>query len=245
MKCPVCQSILVITHHDHYQDLGEHVSNPNATPSIKAGYQCTGSCICSTKNLSTVWIEDGSMFIKNAKISYYYDSEIVEKFSITGRTSAIGSWEDEYDEIRNLEKASELYWNFHWFKIKFTSKFYRNDITKKIYSNFFPKIEYLKKEGHLYVYIIPIFRMIKFVISEFLRKNKRIKEAIKENPVLKNYTINEIQECFRSIQGMDPFGRKGDRLYAKISSMIIRTFFYNKSKYIKDLINKYELHPTK
>ena len=40
MKCPKCKRKLVITGHSRYQNLIEHVSNPNGLPSNKPEYRC-------------------------------------------------------------------------------------------------------------------------------------------------------------------------------------------------------------
>ena len=62
IKCPCCDSVLVVTHQERYQDLSEHVSNPNRQPSMKDGYQCPNTdCIANICDVA--WIEDGDTVI--------------------------------------------------------------------------------------------------------------------------------------------------------------------------------------
>ncbi len=47
MKCPKCKHELEVTRQERLETLGEHVCDPNGTPSLKDLYQCVNiKCKC-------------------------------------------------------------------------------------------------------------------------------------------------------------------------------------------------------
>ena len=62
MKCPKCKRKLVISSYSRYQNLIEHVSNPNSRPTIKPEYKCLRIFInCYPKRI--FWDEFGDAYI--------------------------------------------------------------------------------------------------------------------------------------------------------------------------------------
>lgn len=59
MRCPHCEKPLVVTHHDYYEDISEHVSG--CAVSMKSGYQCL-SRNCIANQLGAVWTSDGERY---------------------------------------------------------------------------------------------------------------------------------------------------------------------------------------
>ncbi len=67
MKCPKCKRKIVITGYSRYQNLIEHVSNPNGLPNIKPEYRCSRTFInCYPKRI--FWDEFGDVYIPSSFI---------------------------------------------------------------------------------------------------------------------------------------------------------------------------------
>ena len=97
--CPVCEEELAITHHDRYEDLTDHVCNPNSPPSMKPGYQCVNKK-CFVSEGFYVWIEDGDFFVIKDRFSSSEESRRkLEKFSKSGLNYALHSFNHYYHQI--------------------------------------------------------------------------------------------------------------------------------------------------
>lgn len=64
MNCPKCKSELIKDGQARLQSLDEHVSNPNALPSLKTRYVCSNKeCVCNTQEDESVcWNSDGECY---------------------------------------------------------------------------------------------------------------------------------------------------------------------------------------
>jgi hypothetical protein len=228
MQCPCCCTELVVTHRGRYEDLGEHVSNPNGTPSLKDGYQCPNEwCVCHSNNMNCTWIEDGEIYISQPSgFKWTVAHQVIKKMSVTGRYYAINSWNDDYEELRELEKIHTHNYNICGLTIKTTTIFYRSETGKPV-PKFFPKIEYIRNG----VYVIPFWRMTTFQIKRFAQNYSKALEG-------KEYALNE---CHKIINGLSHFGnKKDDRFFSKLSSFLLRTFFPLGCKRINQLYGRKE-----
>lgn len=226
LQCPCCATELVVTHKDRYQDLGEHVSNPNGVPSLKEGYQCTNEwCVCHESNLNCSWIEDGSIYISPpGKFKWTLAHEIIKKMSSTGRYYALNSREDDYEELSELEEINIRRFTIFDLTIKSTVEFYRSESGVPM-SRFFPKIEYIYNG----VYVIPFWRMTKFNIKRFAKSYTSALKGDKRN----------IEICYKIANGISAFGeKKDDRFFSKLSSILLRTFFPLGCKKINQLYGR-------
>lgn len=234
MRCPCCQKDLIFTHRDHYQDISEHVSNPNGKPSLKDAYECLDQS-CIANNLNCSWIDDGEIYIDPPEgISWSIAHRIIEKFSVSGMYWALDSWNHYYHiGKKKTEKRT----------IKIDLKIWRINIIPKEkgwkfqeYQRYNPswykyKIEFWKRgsrEGS-YILVMPITRMVIFRIKKFKINYKEWEEN--KNP-------NAFKECKNEILCLTSFGEKDDRKYAKISSFLVTFLYQRKCKKIIPEINK-------
>ena len=232
LLCPCCETEIVVTHSGPYEDLGEHVSNPNGTPSMKQGYQCPNEW-CVANNLGAVWINDGGLYMPNVpdQIKWTSAHRIIEKFSVTGLQFALNSWQNYYELGKKAVDDNTRKIHIGRLKIHIIPKTkgskYPDD------QQYMPKLfgwhlEYWKKNDHGYIHVSPDWGMVKFCINQFLRDYRN---AIGGN-------THSIQKCLNEIECYTSWGHKDDRRYAKITSFILRTVFYAKTAVIRDLATK-------
>ena len=122
LKCPFCKGDLKITHQERYQDLIEHVSQPNAQPSLKDGYECLNVACLAFGTFN--WIEDGDYFSTRPE-GFTYREWLSLKKAVSGSENyhAIGSWNYYYqmgkDVINKVCKLTighshtKQNWNFY------------------------------------------------------------------------------------------------------------------------------------
>ena len=226
MRCPCCETHLQITHRERYQDLSEHVSDPNRSPSMKDGYQCPNK-YCIANNLRCTWIKDGDLYTHPpAGISFVAASDTIKKCSVSGTTYALDSWGHYYElgKIKKKKRSKDLYF-LNWMVIiepkdkgwnypeeeRYNPSWWRYSI------NFYKK----EKESIGYTSVIPIFTMFKFVIDNFHSNYKSWIETQNKS---------SFNECFRIISGKNSWGGNEDRLYSKMARLWITIFYPNKCK---------------
>ena len=230
LLCPCCNSLLVHTHEDRYQDLSEHVSQPNREPSLKPGFQCLNiECIANQCNVS--WIEDGECYTgkRPENISYsLLNNSLEARF---GNSFAVNSWNWHYklgnDAIKRRSK-----------KIKIGK--YRIDIEPKEKGYDYPeelqyqprrfgwKFQYWKEtEDGCYTSIVPTYRMVKYYIQQFNMHYRNILQ----HPIENKSSIKDALDIINCIH----YNYKDDRSFAKISSILVNIMYYNKVKFIKEI----------
>lgn len=232
--CPVCKTKLEVTHRDHYEDLVEHVSNPNGTPSMKDGYQCMNVDWCEAANLNFTWIYDGDCYTKPPEgVTWSDANKRLKAASISGMTYALNSWNHHYNfGKKRIEDR----------KISFTIGKYRIGIEPKekghkypVHKQYMPstfrwRYEIWKKtddSGHSWTSVIPTHKMVLHCIRSF---NSSYRSSI-YNP---EKNKNSIKECMDRIN-CTQWGTKDDRLFSKISSLLIRIMYPGKCRKIKTI----------
>jgi len=236
LLCPCCDAKLVHTHDDHYQDLCEHVCDPNAKPSLKAGFQCpTEDCMAHKCNVT--WIEDGDYYTgeRPEGISYSDVSKALE--SKYGTAHAVNSWNFHYQLGKNAVKARTKDIRFLNWRLVIEPKEYGWDYPEE--KRHMPrkigwKFEWWRKDGEGYIHIIPDYRMVKHCIQKF---------KTNYNSVLFNADKNQhaLKECMQEINCQTYGGYPETRRYAKISSWIIRTFYSGEVFVIKTIAKRYNI----
>lgn len=230
LKCPCCNTTLVVTHQDHYQDLIEHVSNPNGQPSLKDGYQCKNEeCIAHLCNVA--WIEDGECFwVKIPESISYQDLSNALKAN-HGNSYAVNSWNWHRQMGLDAIKKKSFIINLHWYKFKFEPKEKGWDypIEVRHYPNLWKwKVEIWKREEYgSYVSKSPFWRMAKYCIDKFNREYKLWKE---------NGNSSSLKECYNEAVGYTSWGTVDDRFYAKFVKVWLQVFKPNK---VKEVIKAY------
>ena len=226
--CPVCGRALKITHYDRYEDLSDHVSDPNGIPYLKSGYQCDGQD-CYASAINCTWIESGELFIDPpVGVTHSKAIEHIEKLSSSGMEYAIGSFSDNYERGKKKTKELSFQINLYWIKISFEPIQKGGDDFDQYHPNPFKwRLTYWKKDkAGYYVSMIPITRMINYQINTFKRnydlalsrKNKR----------------THIEKCLDAMDGI-VFSHKDDRLFMKVSSWIIRKFYPGRCEIIRSM----------
>ncbi len=225
LKCPCCDTVLVATHQDHYQDLSEHVCNPNGKPSLKTGYQCTNiNCIAYVCDVS--WIEDGDCFFgkRPEKISYRELSDALK--AKHGTSFAVNSWNYHYELGKQAIKRKTWKINLHLYKFVFSpkEKGWNYELEERHQPNMWKwKVEIWKKtDDHYYTNVIPFWRMTAFNMRQFRNAYKNWKENGAKSSLKFAYcTAHSLEEWRMS---------KDTRFYSKLSSFLIQVFQPNKVK---------------
>jgi hypothetical protein len=231
--CPCCDTRLVYTHSDRYQDLSEHVSQPNREPSMKAAYQCPNDD-CIAKACDVSWIEDGEFYTGKRPEGITYTELINALEEKHGVAFAVNSWYYHYEigkkAIKNRRK-----------EIKFWK--YRVVIEPKEYGHSYPvekqyqprrfgwEFEWWKKgsgEG-CWIHLIPIHRMISFSIRAFNMNYRSVKYNSKNH--------NDIKSAY-DLAFSYQFGIKDNRLYRRITAIIIQLTMPSRVSEIMDIAQK-------
>lgn len=232
--CPVCKSKLEITHRGRYEDLSEHVSNPNGTPSMKDGYQCLNVDWCDASHLNFTWILDGDCYAKPPDgVSWSEANKRLKEASVSGMEFALNSWNHYYNlgkkKIEDRKKSFRI--GKYKIDIKPKEKGYKYPDHKQYMPSTFrwrcEIWEASENRNGCYTSVIPTHRMVSHCIRTF---NSSYKSAI-YNP---ERNKNSIKECMDRIN-CTQWGTKDDRVFAKISSFLIRIMYPVKCARIKDL----------
>lgn len=226
MRCPCCEKPLEVTHRERYQDLSEHVSDPNREPSMKDGYQCPNK-FCIANNLRCTWIEDGDIFIHPPKgISYVVASDTIKNCSVSGTTHALDTWGHYYEigKIKKKKRTKDLYL-FKWMiKIEPKDKGWKYPENERYNPSWWKySISFYEKSGECYISIIPFLTMLRFVIKKFHSDY----ESWIYNKVKNKFSFDQ---CIELISGKNSFETEENKLYRKMARIWIITFYPEKCK---------------
>jgi len=154
MKCPVCRTELIVPCSRVYQDLCEHVCDPNGRPSSKPSHECPNK-YC-TANGAVFWDDMGDLYVM--------DTDAFKKIKfIDGNDAPFGSFsrQNKIEICKSDENYDFL--TFKKFKIKRVFS-YKADLDGNI----------LKRKGHFeiwrkssqgYVHHVGNLRMIRHMIG--------------------------------------------------------------------------------
>jgi hypothetical protein len=224
LLCPCCDSKLEYTHSDHYQDLCEHVSQPNREPSLKPAFQCL-NLECIAHKCDIAWIEDGEYFSGDRPegISYSEMSRALE--AKWGNGFAVNSWNWHYHRGKDAIKARTKTLHFGKYRVVIEpkEKGHKYPVEKQYQPRLIGwKFEWWKQgsdEG-CWQHLTPIHRMVRHYLRSF---NSAYNSSI-YNP---SANRSQIKEALEYAMG-NRWGQKDDRSFARISSFIIQTFMPNK-----------------
>lgn len=227
MRCPCCEKSLKVTHRDRYQDLSDHVSNPNGEPPMKNGYQCMNE-YCIANNLRCVWIESGEIFIHPPNgIKWDIAHRVIEKFSVSGLDCALDSWMHHY-ELGKLQ-ISKRKKTFNIFKFRVEIEPHEKGWKYPEDQRYQPsswryKFTFWKKTSdHGYSLIVPDIKMVRFVMKEFKNSYKR---------VIEHEDDYHLEKCFRYLFGKE---NSKETRYEKIARWILAIFYQEEKKNIVHL----------
>jgi hypothetical protein len=225
IKCPCCDSILAVTHQERYQDLCEHVSDPNGTPSMKNGYQCPNTkCIANQCNVS--WIEDGDYYKGSCPEGITWKQLNSALNARYGTAYAVDSWNFHYELGKRAIEKRSLKINLYWYKFNIIpkEKGWKYEIEERHQPHLWKKkIEIWKKSSDYgYTNVIPFWRMTAFCLSQFKGTYRAWKENGNKSSLKTAYcTAHSLSEW-----RMDP----DTRFYSRLAGLIIRTFYPGKVK---------------
>lgn len=233
LKCTCCGTNLLVTHQEHYQDLCEHVSQPNKQPSIKDGYQCPNT-ECIANKCDVAWIKDGEYFIGKLPKGITYSDLSNELKANHGNAFAVNSWNWHYQLGKDAIKKKSFSINLYWYKFHFEpkDKGHKYPTEKQYQPNIWKwKVEIWKRgtEPGCYTNVIPFWRMSKYCIDKFNREYKLWKE---------NGNKHSLKECFNEVMRLTSWGTVDTRFYAKFTKFWLQTF---KPSKVKEIINNYNI----
>lgn len=219
LKCPFCNGDLKVTHQERYQDLVEHVSQPNAQPSMKDGYECLNeSCLAfSTFN----WIEDGDYYSQKPEGYDYKEWLALKKEACPSENYyAIGSWNYYYQMGKDAINAKSIKINLYFYKFFFYPCEKGWDYPEEVrhMPNIWKwKVEIWKKSSNYgYTSVIPFWRMTRFCIRQFKNAYKNWKETGNKA---------SLQSAFCAAHSLSDFGMHPDnRFYSKLAALLIYAF---------------------
>jgi hypothetical protein len=233
LKCPCCETELVLTHQGRYQDLCEHVSQPNREPSLKDAYQCPNE-YCVANNLNASWIEGGEIFINPPEgIKWTVAHRTIEKTSVSGMYWALNSWQHHYEGGKKAIARYKFSINLYWYKFDFEPdhKGHKYPIEIQYQPNLWKwKTQIWKRQTEPYVSwvgFIPFWTMVKFLIDKFNREYLLWKE---------NGNKNSLNECFNTAMGIASCGAVDDRNYAKFTKYLLQIL---KPQEVNEIITAY------
>lgn len=219
LKCPFCYSDLKVTHQEHYQDLSEHVCNPNGRPSLKDGYDCLNQECLAFGTFS--WIEDGEYYIKRPAELDYKDWDTIQRIVCpSGNYNAVGSWNHYYQMGKDAIESKSFTINLKYYKFDFIPLEKGWDYPEEI--RHMPdlkrwKVQIWKRgENGCYTNVIPFWKMTAYSIRSFNRAYSEWLEDGNERSLKSAYcTAFSLNEW-----GMNP----DDRFYSRLSSFLIKLF---------------------
>ena len=241
--CPCCLAPLVVTHQGRYEDIGDHVSNPNGTPSMKDGYQCLNADWCFASMYKCTWLDDGDFFCGTPPEGMNYGDvrDILDKhWKFPTKTMAVNSWNFFY-RLGQIETKKRI----KTFSIgKYTLRFIPRERGYKYPENeqymprrFSYKMDILKATSDgCYTVMISDYRMIKHTLEDF-------KENYKSsfNTKISEYSSNSsIDRCMEHIRGYAKSGYVDSRRYRRISKHLVNILYQVKVKRIKNLAKERE-----
>lgn len=231
LYCPSCGSKLSITHKDHYQDLSEHVSNPNGIPSLKDGYQCPNE-ECVTNKCDVSWIEDGDCFFGERPDGITYTDLVKSLEQSTGHSFAINSWNHHYQLGKDKIKERTITIKLLKYKINLIPKElgHKFPIEKEYQPSWWKwKLEFWKSSGeYSYVHIIPFWRMVKFSVKEFKKEYK--------NCII-NGNQRQLKKLKQRVMGLDICDQVDNRFYVRFTKLWLQIFHPFKVREINKIIN--------
>jgi len=232
LLCPCCNTKLVYTHSDRYQDLGEHVSQPNREPSIKPAFQCP-NVDCIAHQSEVAWIEDGECYTgkRPEGISYsLLNNSLEARF---GNPFAVNSWNWHYQLGKDAIKRRTKDYRFGKYRVVVSPKEKGYKYPTEV--QYQPrkigwKFEWWKKgtdEG-CWINLIPTHRMVLYYLREFNVAYKNLMNTDKPK-------VRDLKECLKYIDCIF-YNSKDDRSFAKISAFLIKTIYPYKVYKVRTLI---------
>jgi hypothetical protein len=224
--CPFCLDELRVTHQERYQDLSEHVSNPNGKPSLKDGYECLNKeCLAFGTH---AWIEDGEVFSSRPQSLDWKEWERLRKVTASSENfHSIGSWNYYYQRSKDAIKKKTVTIDLKWYKLNIYPK--EHGWEYPIEKRHMPhpwkrKLEIWKKSSDYgYTHVIPFWRMTSFSLREFRSCYKVWKEQ---------KTLDALESAYSAATGIDRWGNKDDRFYKRLTTLIIFVFMNRKRREI-------------
>lgn len=227
LLCPVCRTELQITHRGRYQDLSEHVSNPNGEPCLKDGYQCTNVDWCEASNLNFTWIADGEVYSNPPEgVSWSEANETLKSRSTSGMGYALNSWYHYYEkgkaEIAKRKKKIKI--GNYIIAIEPLMMGHKYPIEKEYMpSRFRWRYEIWRKSKRNETYTA--VTLLHVMVRHYLRSFKESYRSLMRDPGNKR----SMTECLEYING-ERWGRKDDRSFARVSRVLINLFHYRKCR---------------
>ena len=233
LKCPFCKGDLTITHQDNYQDLLEHVSQPNAKPSLKDGYECLNNSCLALDTFS--WIEDGDYYSQRPEGFNYREWSSLQKESCPSENYyAIGSWNYFYKVGKDAIKAKTFKIDLHYYKFVFSPKEKGSKYPDEI--QYMPdtwnwKIEIWKKSSDYgYTNLIPFWKMTSYCLGQFKRAYKNWKE---------DGNATSLKAAYCTAHSLSEWDMLPDaRFYSKLTSFLIHLFQPAKVRSIDNAMQK-------
>jgi hypothetical protein len=231
LQCPFCKGDLKVTHQEHYQDSCEHVSQPNAKPSLKDGYECLNVACLAFGNFS--WIADGDYYSKKPEgFTYSEWSALKKDVAKSENFHAIGSWNYYYQQGKDAIKARTKEYKFWKYRVVVEPREKGHDypLAEQYQPKRFGwKFEWWKRgsEPGCWQHLTPTHRMVSYYIRSF----KSSYDSAIYNPKANRSQIKSALEYAMGYR----WGTKDDRSFAQIAGFIIRTFMPSKVKDLKEL----------
>lgn len=170
MNCPLCNTELIIKGESRYQNLDEHVCDPNGTPSIKPEYRCT-NIKCLIWNL-VFWDEDGSLYVEDYD-NYYYNKE---HFFPNLNGSAINSFDRKMSiEIYRKGLKKDTYLNLipGFLQLRIERKYESNYMGEVLDKDYKFEILVKSKKHDMFVHWNPI-GTLKYLYNQYARDYKNL-----------------------------------------------------------------------
>lgn len=241
--CPICEKELIVTHRERYESLDEHVSDPNGTPSLKDGYECSDEN-CFSRFLKVSWTEDGSEYIdvpSDMTLAHAY--ELLKERCKDGMYEAIGSWQRGYEMMSRKKKKKSIELNLFWFLIHVEPQYRQVFPNEPL--NMAQEIGMEKKDPHAWVFtgrkwkwfkktnagtyqsFIPIWTIVKMKMKDF---NLHYHKALEKNPE----SIKALMKIYKDSAYWSEYQRE-PRYWFRVANRILRFLYKDRFEIIENL----------
>ena len=226
MKCPSCESELVVIGQARLETICEHVCDPNGIPSMKNEYKCS-NISCDTHLLNISWNKEGELYcgVYDSNIDICYIGDNDGPFGTISRRFNVELYKN------GVKDKTEL---FEVFGYKFTIRHkYTADEDGNVLSKGY-KLEIWRrdKEGRYYTSWTSGFMMIFYKIRRFNQDWKFLKDVMTDKTRI--YEPSVYSRMIESVEGH--YTSYDKRWWSLFSIWIMKNLFW----YRRYKINRYK-----
>lgn len=220
---------LVITHSDRYESLIEHVENPNGTPSMKSGYQCSDEQ-CFGRFLGATWIEGGELFISPPPgMTWTMAEKLLKERCIDENHYPLDSWHRSYEVVEKKRKKHVISINLYFVMVRIEPRYHQ--VFEEIPNEWRfagRSVTWFRRDGIGFISFSPIWKILKLKNEEMDERWHKALQNSKEDAkhLMKMYT----DTAYWSDTQKEP------RFWYRVANFMMRTVYAKRFQMLKGMI---------